>query len=59
MIEEIPFERMWEDDSYWLRQALAGEQFDARFLFDRESILGYDITFGEDSRDRWRRYEVK
>ncbi len=58
-IEEIPFERMWEDDSYWLRQALAGEQFDARFLFDHESILGYDITFGEDSLNRWRGYEVK
>lgn len=53
-IAGIPFERMWEDDAYWLPQALKGEFFDARFLFDHESILAHDLVFGEESRIRWR-----
>ena len=57
-IDEIPFERMWEDDSYWLRQVLNGETFDGRFLFTEEKIIAHDVAFGEDSSSRWRRYFV-
>jgi 8-oxo-dGTP diphosphatase len=53
-MSEIPFERMWEDDSYWLRQALDGQFFDGKFLFSEEKILWHDIAFGENSRDRWK-----
>ena len=55
-IGEIPFERMWEDDSYWLRQALEGQTFDGKFLFSQEKILWDDIEFGEASTRRWRGY---
>ena len=53
-IEEIPFERMWEDDRYWLPAALRGEQFDARFLFEDEKIHWDDVIFGEGAEKRWR-----
>ncbi len=55
-IDEIPFEKMWEDDSYWLRQALNGESFDGKFLFSEEKIIAHDLAFGEDSSSRWRGY---
>jgi len=53
-ISEIPFERMWEDDSYWLRQALEGQTFDGKFLFSEEKILWNDICFGDAGSGRWR-----
>lgn len=53
-ISEIPFERMWEDDSYWLREALEGQTFDGKFLFNEEKILWDDIQFGKESAHRWR-----
>ncbi|YCM44821.1 8-oxo-dGTP diphosphatase [Verrucomicrobiaceae bacterium 227] len=53
-ISEIPFERMWEDDSYWLRQALAGQTFDGKFLFNDEKILWDQVVFGEESKELWR-----
>jgi 8-oxo-dGTP diphosphatase len=55
-IDEIPFERMWEDDSYWLKQVLNGESFDGRFLFTEEKIIAHDVAFGKDSSSRWRGY---
>jgi len=54
-IDEIPFERMWEDDSYWLRQALEGQFFNGKFLFAEEKIIWDEMIFGKQSRDRWRR----
>lgn len=54
-IAEIPFEKMWEDDSYWLPQALRGETFDAKFTFEDEKIQFHDVRFGEDSAERWRK----
>lgn len=53
-IAEIPFGSMWEDDSYWLRQALRGESFDGKFLFSEEKIIWHDILFGETASPRWR-----
>ena len=53
-IAEIPFERMWEDDFYWLREALEGQIFDGKFLFDKETIVAHDLVFGEESSKRWR-----
>jgi 8-oxo-dGTP diphosphatase len=55
-ITEIPFERMWEDDSYWLRQILNGESFDAKFLFTEEKVIWHDILFGEPSIRRWKNW---
>jgi len=52
-ISSIPYERMWEDDAYWLPQALAGELFHARFDFIEETISWMDINFGEGSTKQW------
>lgn len=45
-ISEIPYDRMWADDRYWLDRMLAGETFRGRFHFDGELILWSDLKFG-------------
>lgn len=42
-VDEIPFERMWEDDRYWLPMLIRGERFQARWIFDGDAMLDYDI----------------
>ena len=37
-ISELPYERMWDDDSEWLPGALEGKKVDARFIFDGERM---------------------
>ena len=39
-IKELPFDKMWKDDPYWLPKVLAGERLRATFRFggDNESI---------------------
>ncbi len=44
-IEDIPFEEMWEDDRFWLREALEGRCFDAWFVFDGERMLSKRICW--------------
>jgi 8-oxo-dGTP diphosphatase len=39
----IPYERMWADDRIWLPLLLAGRPFHGRFLFDGDTMLGYDL----------------
>jgi len=34
-VQELPFDRMWEDDRYWLPQVLAGQRVWAEFRFDQ------------------------
>jgi len=34
--KEIPFDKMWSDDKYWLPLFLDGKKFKGRFLFDAE-----------------------
>ncbi|KKR21602.1 MAG: Nudix (Nucleoside diphosphate linked moiety X)-type motif 1 [Candidatus Moranbacteria bacterium GW2011_GWA2_39_41] len=36
-IDEIPFENMWPDDSYWMPLFLDNKKFSGKFLFDREN----------------------
>jgi 8-oxo-dGTP diphosphatase len=45
-ISQIPFERMWVDDQYWLHRALLGEYIDATFNFgaDGEYIIRSHIN---------------
>lgn len=42
---DIPFERMWVDDKYWLPNVLRGEYIEATFNFnnDGSELLTYDI----------------
>lgn len=43
-IDQIPYDRMWEDDRIWMPLLLKGVPFQGRALFHGESMLGYDIT---------------
>jgi 8-oxo-dGTP diphosphatase len=44
-IDAIPYDDMWEDDRHWLPQAIAGEGFDAWFVFDGEKMLNQRIEW--------------
>ena len=52
-ITDIPYEKMWEDDQYWLPQMLEGQQFFAKFDFTEETIDWMDVLFGEKSVQNW------
>jgi len=52
-ISDIPYDKMWEDDQYWLPQMLAGEYFHARFDFVDEDIIWQNIEFGPASKSQW------
>ena len=41
--DEIPYDRMWADDVYWLPLVLAGRRFTGRFLFDGEVMLEHHV----------------
>lgn len=32
-VDALPLNRMWDDDRYWLRRVLAGEQLRGRFSY--------------------------
>ncbi len=36
--DQIPYERMWADDAYWMPKLLAGEKFRGWFEFDGERM---------------------
>lgn len=36
---ELPFDRMWEDDRYWLPEVLDGKYVVAHFIFDGDTML--------------------
>lgn len=40
---EIPYDKMWEDDRYWLPKLLAREPFDGYFLLKKETLLDYRV----------------
>ena len=41
--EDIPYDRMWADDSWWLPHMLAGSPFRGRFIFDGEKMLSMSL----------------
>ena len=43
-LDEIPYERMWEDDRIWLPMLLRGERFQGRWIFDGDSMLDYELS---------------
>lgn len=45
-VDEIPFERMWEDDRHWLPRMLAGEHPLGRFIFEGDKMLDMDLRRG-------------
>ena len=40
-VKEIPFDKMWSDDKFWMPMLLKGKKFRGRFLFDRPSDEDY------------------
>lgn len=42
-VDEIPYERMWEDDRLWMPFLLEGRRFAGRVLFDGDAMLGHEI----------------
>jgi 8-oxo-dGTP diphosphatase len=47
-IDEIPFESMWDDASYWLPLALKGKKIEARFVYKDDNE-----TVGEAKIEEW------
>lgn len=39
--DEVPFEKMWPDDKFWMPYFLKNKKFRGAFLFDRESNENY------------------
>jgi 8-oxo-dGTP diphosphatase len=46
-IDDLPFERMWEDDHTWFPYMLSGEKFSGRYIFDDDRMLDCVIEVGE------------
>lgn len=45
-IDEIPFDRMWEDDQFWVPQLIKGQTFSGKFVFaDEDTLLSKDLQF--------------
>lgn len=42
-VDQIPYERMWEDDRLWIPMMLERTPFDGRFLFDDDAMLGFEF----------------
>jgi len=42
-IDEIPFDKMWADDSLWIPLMLKDRPFDGRFIFDGDAMLSYSV----------------
>ncbi len=38
-IDEIPFDKMWPDDKYWLPLLLKGKKFKGKFLFGKSDVI--------------------
>lgn len=38
-IEKIPYDKMWEDDQYWLPEVIHGAYIKGYFIFDNDTML--------------------
>ena len=47
--EEIPFDKMWDDDIHWLPHVLMGKRIKGKFTFgqDNEGIIDKEVGFVE------------
>ena len=42
-VKDVPYEKMWEDDQYWLPQVLNGESVDGYFQFSGERLVSFHV----------------
>ena len=42
-LDDIPYDRMWSDDQYWLPLMLDGITFHGRFVFDGEEVIWHEV----------------
>lgn len=42
-IQELPFQKMWEDDRFWLPHVLAGKEVHATFRFAQKKMVDYSL----------------
>lgn len=42
-VDEIPYERMWNDDIHWLPLLLEGRTFRGKFAFSGEEVVWLDV----------------
>lgn len=42
--EEVPYDRMWQDDALWLPLVLQKQKFEGYFLFEGEKLLSKQIN---------------
>ncbi|MHC5112058.1 MAG: 8-oxo-dGTP diphosphatase [Planctomycetota bacterium] len=42
-LNEIPFERMWDDDRYWMPLMLERIYFEGRFVFDGDTLVDHSV----------------
>ncbi len=45
-IDSIPFDRMWEDDQFWLPGLINGQTFSGKFVFeDEDTLISKELHF--------------
>lgn len=49
-VGQIPYQRMWEDDQYWLPQMLSGRKFLGKFIFEGERMQWHELQWEPDER---------
>jgi len=42
-VSDLPFDRMWEDDRYWLPLLVEDRPFEVRTVFQGDKLLGYEV----------------
>jgi 8-oxo-dGTP diphosphatase len=42
-LDQIPFERMWADDVYWMKHLLAEHCFKGFFVFDGDQMVSHQV----------------
>jgi 8-oxo-dGTP diphosphatase len=46
-VAQIPYEKMWDDAQYWLPKILAGERFEARFIFGADNARVSEVKYSQ------------
>lgn len=47
-LNEVPYDKMWSDDKFWLPHLLDGKKFRAEFYFnDKDEIIKHKLRFDE------------